>query len=252
MWIILLYVYQWHIRWRWWLIRLCGGWRGQRRWNLRRLDEGRRTSWKGERSPPVDQIWTLVVASLCERAKKKIPFQQQKCGVDKRECCLQEIRQTEEKYSETLEAVIQVCTWREHFSDILPTTHAHVQICLHTFAALYETSWTVSPASRLWEHLHQHRGTEETLCMCLCMSLCQRVDFCFRIWPTSTVIYWGRCGPPSSIMAAGTFTRCFLTIKRGTDTGIVLLNSLLNSASSKLAWKHKTFAFSWDEIETPG
>ncbi|CAF98144.1 unnamed protein product [Tetraodon nigroviridis] len=33
--------------------------------------------------------------------------QQQKYGVDKRECCLQEIRQTEEKYSETLESVIQ-------------------------------------------------------------------------------------------------------------------------------------------------
>lgn len=72
MWIILLCVYQWHIGWRWWLVWLCGGWRGQRRWNLRRLDEHRRTSGKGERSPPVDHIWTLVVASLYERAKKKI------------------------------------------------------------------------------------------------------------------------------------------------------------------------------------
>eukprot|EP00066_Takifugu_rubripes_P021852 XP_011611118.1 PREDICTED: proto-oncogene vav isoform X1 [Takifugu rubripes] len=35
------------------------------------------------------------------------PERQQKCGVDKRECCLQEIRQTEEKYSETLESVMQ-------------------------------------------------------------------------------------------------------------------------------------------------
>ncbi|XP_011611119.2 proto-oncogene vav isoform X2 [Takifugu rubripes] len=35
------------------------------------------------------------------------PPERQKCGVDKRECCLQEIRQTEEKYSETLESVMQ-------------------------------------------------------------------------------------------------------------------------------------------------
>uniref|UniRef100_H2UD65 Osteoclast-stimulating factor 1 n=1 Tax=Takifugu rubripes TaxID=31033 RepID=H2UD65_TAKRU len=35
------------------------------------------------------------------------PERQQKCGVDKRECCLQEIRQTEEKYSETLESVMK-------------------------------------------------------------------------------------------------------------------------------------------------
>lgn len=41
--------------------------------------------------------------------------------------------------------------------------NAHAQICLYTFAALYETPWTVSPASRLWEHLHQHKGTEEKL-----------------------------------------------------------------------------------------
>lgn len=38
------------------------------------------------------------------------PMQQQKTGVDKRECCLQEIRQTEEKYSDTLESILQVCT----------------------------------------------------------------------------------------------------------------------------------------------
>uniref|UniRef100_A0A672Z575 Osteoclast-stimulating factor 1 n=1 Tax=Sphaeramia orbicularis TaxID=375764 RepID=A0A672Z575_9TELE len=31
----------------------------------------------------------------------------QKTGVDKRECCLQEIRQTEEKYSETLQSILQ-------------------------------------------------------------------------------------------------------------------------------------------------
>ncbi|XP_028449556.1 proto-oncogene vav isoform X2 [Perca flavescens] len=31
----------------------------------------------------------------------------QKVGVDKRECCLQEIRQTEEKYSDTLESILQ-------------------------------------------------------------------------------------------------------------------------------------------------
>lgn len=36
-------------------------------------------------------------------------MQQQKTGVDKRECCLQEIRQTEEKYSDTLESILQVC-----------------------------------------------------------------------------------------------------------------------------------------------
>uniref|UniRef100_A0A672Z6J1 Osteoclast-stimulating factor 1 n=1 Tax=Sphaeramia orbicularis TaxID=375764 RepID=A0A672Z6J1_9TELE len=33
--------------------------------------------------------------------------EQQKTGVDKRECCLQEIRQTEEKYSETLQSILQ-------------------------------------------------------------------------------------------------------------------------------------------------
>lgn len=37
-------------------------------------------------------------------------MQQQKTGIDKRECCLQEIRQTEEKYSDTLESILQVCT----------------------------------------------------------------------------------------------------------------------------------------------
>ncbi|XP_040891096.1 proto-oncogene vav-like isoform X2 [Toxotes jaculatrix] len=35
------------------------------------------------------------------------PETQQKTGVDKRECCLQEIRQTEEKYSDTLESILQ-------------------------------------------------------------------------------------------------------------------------------------------------
>ncbi|XP_030587181.1 proto-oncogene vav isoform X2 [Archocentrus centrarchus] len=35
------------------------------------------------------------------------PPETQKIGVDKRECCLQEIRQTEEKYSETLQSILQ-------------------------------------------------------------------------------------------------------------------------------------------------
>ncbi|KAM8773517.1 proto-oncogene vav isoform 3-T4 [Acanthopagrus schlegelii] len=35
------------------------------------------------------------------------PETQKKTGVDKRECCLQEIRQTEEKYSETLQSILQ-------------------------------------------------------------------------------------------------------------------------------------------------
>ncbi|KAM9769697.1 proto-oncogene vav [Menidia menidia] len=35
------------------------------------------------------------------------PETQQKTGVDKRECCLQEIRHTEEKYTETLESILQ-------------------------------------------------------------------------------------------------------------------------------------------------
>ncbi|XP_075947675.1 proto-oncogene vav isoform X1 [Anarhichas minor] len=35
------------------------------------------------------------------------PETQPKTGVDKRECCLQEIRQTEEKYSDTLESILQ-------------------------------------------------------------------------------------------------------------------------------------------------
>uniref|UniRef100_A0A665TWB0 Osteoclast-stimulating factor 1 n=1 Tax=Echeneis naucrates TaxID=173247 RepID=A0A665TWB0_ECHNA len=33
--------------------------------------------------------------------------EQQKTGIDKRECCLQEIRQTEEKYTDTLESILQ-------------------------------------------------------------------------------------------------------------------------------------------------
>uniref|UniRef100_A0A3Q2GIN1 Osteoclast-stimulating factor 1 n=1 Tax=Cyprinodon variegatus TaxID=28743 RepID=A0A3Q2GIN1_CYPVA len=36
------------------------------------------------------------------------PETQQKTGVDKRECCLQEIRQTEEKYTDTLESILQI------------------------------------------------------------------------------------------------------------------------------------------------
>uniref|UniRef100_A0A8C4NSI0 Osteoclast-stimulating factor 1 n=1 Tax=Dicentrarchus labrax TaxID=13489 RepID=A0A8C4NSI0_DICLA len=44
--------------------------------------------------------------------------QQQKTGVDKRECCLQEIRQTEEKYSDTLESILQVCA---RFQDLAHT-----------------------------------------------------------------------------------------------------------------------------------
>ncbi|XP_008290673.1 proto-oncogene vav isoform X2 [Stegastes partitus] len=35
------------------------------------------------------------------------PETQQKTGVDKRECCLQEIRQTEEKYTDTLQSILQ-------------------------------------------------------------------------------------------------------------------------------------------------
>uniref|UniRef100_A0A8C5DBB6 Osteoclast-stimulating factor 1 n=1 Tax=Gouania willdenowi TaxID=441366 RepID=A0A8C5DBB6_GOUWI len=35
-------------------------------------------------------------------------MRQQKVGVDKRECCLQEVRQTEEKYFNTLESILQV------------------------------------------------------------------------------------------------------------------------------------------------
>ncbi|XP_026214840.1 proto-oncogene vav isoform X2 [Anabas testudineus] len=35
------------------------------------------------------------------------PPETQKTGIDKRECCLQEIRQTEEKYSDTLESILQ-------------------------------------------------------------------------------------------------------------------------------------------------
>lgn len=65
--------------------------------------------------------------------------QQQKCGVDKRECCLQEIRQTEEKYSETLESVMQVGKREERFIYIRLTQHKF-KYCLPSFAALSETS----------------------------------------------------------------------------------------------------------------
>lgn len=59
------------------------------------------------------------------------PMQQQKTGVDKRECCLQEIRQTEEKYSDTLESILQVCT-----NFISVSIHLHI---FHTFVTLTST-----------------------------------------------------------------------------------------------------------------
>uniref|UniRef100_A0A8C4HKP7 Osteoclast-stimulating factor 1 n=1 Tax=Dicentrarchus labrax TaxID=13489 RepID=A0A8C4HKP7_DICLA len=51
------------------------------------------------------------------------PETQQKTGVDKRECCLQEIRQTEEKYSDTLESILQVCA---RFQADLAHTHRNL------------------------------------------------------------------------------------------------------------------------------
>lgn len=166
---IVLYVDQWHIRWRWWTIWLCGGWREQRRWNLWRLDEDSWTSWKSEWSPhglKPDFTFSLGVSAFNKCANQLLQ-QQQKYGVDKRECCLQEIRQTEEKYSETLESVIQVGKWGEHFICILLMQHKFKYL-LHAFAALYETSWKVSAATRHWEHLHQHRGMEDKLVL-LCV-----------------------------------------------------------------------------------
>lgn len=56
---------------------------------------------------------SITVSVLCHKCAKQLLQQQQKYGVDKRECCLQEIRQTEEKYSETLESLIQVGKWGE-------------------------------------------------------------------------------------------------------------------------------------------
>ncbi|XP_010793755.1 proto-oncogene vav-like [Notothenia coriiceps] len=41
------------------------------------------------------------------RPREEQPEVQQKIGVDKRECCLLEIRQTEEKYSDTLQSILQ-------------------------------------------------------------------------------------------------------------------------------------------------
>uniref|UniRef100_A0A3Q1G1P1 Osteoclast-stimulating factor 1 n=1 Tax=Acanthochromis polyacanthus TaxID=80966 RepID=A0A3Q1G1P1_9TELE len=41
------------------------------------------------------------------RTDEQPETQQQKTGIDKRECCLQEIRQTEEKYTDTLESIKQ-------------------------------------------------------------------------------------------------------------------------------------------------
>lgn len=50
---------------------------------------------------------TLIVIFM---SQFDVCVQQQKTGVDKRECCLQEIKQTEEKYYDTLESILQVCT----------------------------------------------------------------------------------------------------------------------------------------------
>lgn len=59
-------------------------------------------------------------------------LQQQKIVVDKRECCLQEIRQTEEKYSDTLESILQVCTSSVWWFMLLHTFHVNRR---HTQAA---------------------------------------------------------------------------------------------------------------------
>ncbi|CAM9113753.1 unnamed protein product [Lampetra planeri] len=48
-----------------------------------------------------------VSVSLVSFYVFNLSMRQQKTGVDKRECCLQEIRQTEEKYSDTLESILQ-------------------------------------------------------------------------------------------------------------------------------------------------
>ena len=91
-----------------------------------------------------------------------VSVQQQKTGVDKRECCLQEIRQTEEKYSYTLESLLQVCAHVHHVKNKIsssPTLESNldgqaVQLkrtfeqCFCICAALYEASRKVSPASR--------------------------------------------------------------------------------------------------------
>uniref|UniRef100_A0AAQ4P2J1 Osteoclast-stimulating factor 1 n=1 Tax=Gasterosteus aculeatus aculeatus TaxID=481459 RepID=A0AAQ4P2J1_GASAC len=52
-------------------------------------------TWGGKASTPLSAVVTE---------------EQPKAGVDKRECCLQEIRQTEEKYSDTLQSILQVGT----------------------------------------------------------------------------------------------------------------------------------------------
>ena len=55
-------------------------------------------------------------------------MQQKKTGVDKRECCLQEIRQTEEKYSDTLQSILQVCTPSDLMTDRFTK---QADICTH-------------------------------------------------------------------------------------------------------------------------
>uniref|UniRef100_A0A4W6EW48 Vav guanine nucleotide exchange factor 1 n=1 Tax=Lates calcarifer TaxID=8187 RepID=A0A4W6EW48_LATCA len=66
---------------------------------------------------PTTSIYLSVYISICLCSNRDsclcthmpvIMVEQQKTGVDKRECCLQEIRQTEEKYSDTLESILQV------------------------------------------------------------------------------------------------------------------------------------------------
>lgn len=182
-WNIVLYVDQWHIRWRCWLIWLCGGWRGLRRWNLWRLNEDRGTSWKGERSLKPDFTVKHGVCAFHHRAKQLLQ-QQQKCGVDKRECCLQEIRQTEEKYSETLESVMQVGKREQRLIYIRPSTQHKLKRCLLTFAALSETSWKVSAASRHWQHLHQHRGLGDEHVL-----VCSLLGWCTCVFVSTSVLW---------------------------------------------------------------
>lgn len=73
--------------------------------------------------------------------------QQQKTGVDKRECCLQEIRQTEEKYTDTLESILQVRFWEilsalshkfDDFVDLILLKRFQTHRCV--CAALHEAS----------------------------------------------------------------------------------------------------------------
>uniref|UniRef100_A0A7N8Y4P1 Osteoclast-stimulating factor 1 n=1 Tax=Mastacembelus armatus TaxID=205130 RepID=A0A7N8Y4P1_9TELE len=95
------------------------------------------------------QCSALILQSLCSMNSKCNLFcmftQQQK--IDKRECCLQEIKQTEEKYSDTLQSILQVFTHAQsEYSCFYTHTVKHTQACKQTVMCTFNERVTSMPS----------------------------------------------------------------------------------------------------------